>query len=59
MRTIGIIGAMEEEISFLREKMDIVTTKSVVGLTYVTKGITWYWSKAASAKSTPQSAHRQ
>lgn len=34
MRTIGIIGAMEEEISFLREKMDIVTTKSVVGLTY-------------------------
>lgn len=34
MRTIGIIGAMEEEISFLREKMEIVTTKSVVGLSY-------------------------
>ncbi len=34
MRTIGIIGAMEEEISFLREKMEIVTTKSVLGLSY-------------------------
>ena len=46
MRTIGIIGAMEEEISFLREKMDIVTTKSVVGrliMWDVTKGITWCW----------------
>ena len=34
MRTIGIIGAMEEEIAFLRDKMEVVTTKSVVGLTY-------------------------
>lgn len=34
MRTLGIIGAMEEEISFLRDKMEIVTTKNIIGLTY-------------------------
>lgn len=34
MANIGIIGAMEEEIAFLREKIEIVTTKSLLGLTY-------------------------
>ncbi len=34
MRTLGIIGAMEEEISFLREKMEIVTSKNIIGLTF-------------------------
>ena len=34
MKTIGIIGAMEEEIAYLREKIEIVTTKSVIGLQF-------------------------
>lgn len=34
MANIGIIGAMEEEIAFLREKIEIITTKSLLGLTY-------------------------
>lgn len=34
MASIGIIGAMEEEISFLREQIEIITTKSLLGLTY-------------------------
>ncbi|MDD3393177.1 MAG: 5'-methylthioadenosine/adenosylhomocysteine nucleosidase [Anaerotignum sp.] len=34
MKTIGIIGAMEEEILCLKEKIEIVTTKNVVGLTF-------------------------
>ncbi len=31
MRTIGIIGAMEEEVSQLKSKMDIISTKNIVG----------------------------
>ena len=31
MKTIGIIGAMAEEIAYLKEKIEIVTTKSVIG----------------------------
>ncbi|AMJ42214.1 5'-methylthioadenosine/adenosylhomocysteine nucleosidase [Anaerotignum propionicum] len=34
MKTIGIIGAMEEEILCLKEKIEIVTTKNVVGLSF-------------------------
>ena len=34
MKTIGIIGAMEEEILCLKEKIEIVTTKNAVGLTF-------------------------
>ena len=34
MKTIGIIGAMEEEITYLKEKVEIVTTKSVIGLQF-------------------------
>lgn len=34
MKTIGIIGAMEEEILCLKEKIEIVTTKNVVGLAF-------------------------
>lgn len=34
MKTIGIIGAMEEEIAYLREKIEIVTTKNVIGLQF-------------------------
>ena len=34
MANIGIIGAMEEEIAFLREQIEIITTKSLLGLTY-------------------------
>lgn len=34
MKTIGIIGAMAEEIAFLKEKIEIVTTKSVIGLQF-------------------------
>lgn len=31
MKTIGIIGAMAEEIAYLKEKVEIVATKSVIG----------------------------
>lgn len=34
MRTIGVIGAMEEEILCLKEKMEIISTKNIVGLTF-------------------------
>lgn len=34
MRTIGVIGAMDEEILSLKEKMEIVATKNAVGLTF-------------------------
>lgn len=34
LKTIGIIGAMEEEIALLREKMDIVTAKNMIGLDF-------------------------
>jgi adenosylhomocysteine nucleosidase len=32
--TIGIIGAMEEEVTNLRKSMSVVTTKNVIGLDY-------------------------
>lgn len=31
MKTIGIIGAMEEEVSQIKAKMDIISTKNIVG----------------------------
>ena len=34
MKTIGIIGAMAEEIAYLKEKIEIVTTKTVIGLQF-------------------------
>lgn len=34
MKTIGIIGAMSEEITYLKEKIEIVTTKNVIGLDF-------------------------
>lgn len=34
MKTIGIIGAMSEEIAYLKEKVEIVTTKNVIGLDF-------------------------
>ena len=34
MKTIGIIGAMSEEITYLKEKIDIVTTKNIIGLDF-------------------------
>lgn len=34
MKTIGIIGAMAEEIAFLKEKIEVVTTKNVIGLDF-------------------------
>lgn len=34
MAIIGVIGAMEEEIAFLKEKLEVVTTKMVAGLSY-------------------------
>lgn len=34
MKTIGIIGAMAEEIAYLKEKVEIVTTKNVIGLDF-------------------------
>lgn len=34
MKTIGIIGAMDEEIIHLKEAMEVVATKSAVGLTF-------------------------
>lgn len=34
METIGIIGAMEEEIIFLKNKIELVTAKEVIGLTF-------------------------
>ena len=30
MKTIGIIGAMSEEVTYLKEKIEIVTTKNRV-----------------------------
>ena len=34
MAIIGVIGAMEEEVASLKQKLEIVTTKSVAGLSY-------------------------
>ncbi len=34
MAIIGVIGAMEEEIAFLKEKLEVVTTKMIAGLSY-------------------------
>ncbi len=34
MAIIGVIGAMEEEVAFLKEKLEVVTTKMVAGLSY-------------------------
>lgn len=34
MKTIGIIGAMDEEIIYIKEKMDIITAKNVIGLDF-------------------------
>lgn len=34
MKTIGIIGAMEEEVSALKAKMDVVAAKKVVGVDF-------------------------
>ncbi len=34
MKTIGVIGAMSEEIAYLKEKVEIVTTKNVIGLDF-------------------------
>ena len=34
MKTIGIIGAMSEEITYLKEKIEIVTTKNIIGLDF-------------------------
>lgn len=34
MKTIGIIGAMDEEIIYIKERMDIITAKNVIGLDF-------------------------
>ena len=34
MKTIGIIGAMSEEVTYLKEKVEIVTTKNIIGLDF-------------------------
>ena len=34
MKTIGIIGAMEEEIISIKEKMDIISAKNIVGVDF-------------------------
>lgn len=34
MKTIGIIGAMEEEVKFIKEHLDIITAKNIVGLDF-------------------------
>lgn len=34
MKTIGIIGAMDSEIAYLKDKIDIVTVKSMLGLEF-------------------------
>lgn len=34
MRTIGIIGAMEEEIEYLKNKADIISAKNIIGLDF-------------------------
>lgn len=34
MKTIGIIGAMEEEIDTIRAKMEIISTKDIIGLDF-------------------------
>lgn len=34
MKTIGIIGAMEEEIEFIKENLDIISVKNIVGLDF-------------------------
>ncbi len=35
MKTIGIIGAMEEEVALLKEKIDVVSIKEMLGLEFV------------------------
>lgn len=34
MKTIGMIGAMDEEIAYIKEKAEIITTKNVIGLDF-------------------------
>lgn len=34
MKTIGIIGAMDEEIICMKEKMEVISAKNIVGLTF-------------------------
>lgn len=34
MQNIGIIGAMEEEITLLQQKANITDTKKIIGLTF-------------------------
>lgn len=34
MKTIGIIGAMEEEISCIKEKIDVIVAKNIIGLDF-------------------------
>lgn len=35
MKTIGIIGAMDEEVAYIKEKMDVITVKIMLGLDFV------------------------
>lgn len=35
MKTIGIIGAMDEEIALLKEKLEVVTAKEMIGLSFL------------------------
>ena len=53
MKTIGIIGAMSEEITYLKEKIEIVTTKNIIGWISMWGNIAataLCWSSAASAR---------
>lgn len=34
MKTIGIIGAMEEEVAIIKEKLEIITEREVIGLIF-------------------------
>lgn len=34
MKTIGIIGAMDEEISSIKEEMDVISTRNIIGLDF-------------------------
>lgn len=34
MKTIAIIGAMEEEIAAIKQKMEVITTKNVIGIDF-------------------------
>ena len=53
MKTIGIIGAMSEEITYLKEKIEIMTTKISSGWISMWGNIAataLCWSSAASAR---------